>query len=109
MSSCASLIQAILSGDLKNIGEAINRDHISEPARSRFIYRYNDIKKKVLEVGAYGCNVSGGGSSIFAICEESKTGEIAEIMNTYSDKEGVKNEVIVTKASNTGIVEINEL
>ena len=109
MSYCASLIHAILSGDLKNIGEAVNRDHISEPVRSRSISRYNDIKKKVLEAGAYGCNVSGGGSSIFAICEEDKTSEIAEIMNTHFNQRGVENEVIITKASNTGIVEINEL
>jgi len=98
MSYCASLIHAILSGDLKNIGEAVNRDHISEPVRSRFISRYNNIKKKVLEAGAYGCNVSGGGSSIFAICEEDKTGEIAEMMNTHFHQRGVENEVIITKA-----------
>ena len=109
MSYCASLIHAILTGDLENIGKAINRDHISEPVRSRFISRYKEIKEKVLDAGAYGCNVSGGGSSIFAICEESKTGEIAEIMNAYSNQSGVISDVIITKASNTGIIELNEL
>lgn len=109
MSYCASLIHAILNGDLKDIGEAVNKDHISEPVRSRFISRYDDIKKKVLEAGAYGCNVSGGGSSIFAVCEEDKTGEIAEIMTNYSDQRGIENDIIMTKASNTGVVEINEL
>jgi homoserine kinase len=106
---CASLIHAVLSGDLKDIGEAVNRDHISEPVRSRFIPGYNDIKKKVLEAGAYGCNVSGGGSSIFAICEEDKTGEIAEIMKNMCGQEEVENNAIITKASNTGVEEINEL
>lgn len=109
MSYCASLIHAISRGELKDIGEAVNRDHISEPVRSRFISRYNDVKKKVLEAGAYGCNVSGGGSSIFAICEECKTEEVAEIMSTLSDQRGVENEIIITRASNTGVVEINEL
>ena len=109
MSYCASLIHAISRGELKDIGEAVNRDHISEPVRSRFISRYNDVKKKVLEAGAYGCNVSGGGSSIFAICEEGKTEEVAEIMSTLSNQRGVENEIIITRASNTGVVEINEL
>jgi len=109
MSYCASLIHAILIGDLENIGKAINRDHISEPVRSRFISKYTEIKEKVLGAGAYGCNVSGGGSSIFAICEQDKTGEIAEIMKDYSNQGGVKNEVIITKASNTGIIETNGL
>lgn len=108
-SYCASLVHAILVGDLKDIGEAVNRDHISEPVRSRFISGYDDIKKKVLEAGAYGCNVSGGGSSIFAICEEDKTGEIAEIMKNLCSQEGVENNVIITRASNTGLEEINEL
>ena len=109
ISYSSSLIHAILSGNLKDIGEAVNRDHISEPVRSRFIPRYDDIKKKVLEAGAYGCNVSGGGSSIFAICEEDKTGEIAEIMKNICSQGGVENKVIITKASNTGVEEINGL
>lgn len=108
MSSCASLIHSILTQDLKKIGEAVNRDHISEPVRSRFIPRYEDMKRKVLQVGAYGCNISGGGSSIFAICEEDKTDEVAKIMRSLSRKSGAENDVIITKASNTGIVEINE-
>jgi homoserine kinase len=109
ISYCSSLIYAISAGNLKDIGEAVNRDQISEPVRSRFIPGYDDIKKKVLKAGAYGCNVSGGGSSIFAICEEDKTGEIAEIMKNLGSQGGVENNVIITKASNTGVVEINGL
>jgi homoserine kinase len=109
MTSCASLIHAMLGGNLKNIGQAVNRDHISEPARARSIAGYGEVKKKILEAGAYGCNVSGGGSSVFAICEEHKRNEIGEIMNTHFNQHGVENEVIMTKASNQGLKEINEL
>lgn len=109
ISYCSSLIHAISAGNLKDIGGAVNRDHISEPVRSRFIPGYDEIKKKVLDAGAYGCNVSGGGSSIFAICEEDKTGEIAEIMKNLASQGGIENNVIVTKASNTGVEEINGL
>lgn len=109
MSSCALLVHAIASGDLERIGEAVNRDHISEPTRSKFIPAYYEIKKKVLEAGAFGCNISGGGSSIFAICEENKTGEIAEIMTTLSSQTEVESDVIVSKSSNTGITEIDGL
>ena len=108
-SYCASLIHAVLSGDLKAIGEAVNKDHISEPVRSRFIPGYDEIKKKVLDAGAYGCNVSGGGSSVFAICEEDKTGEIGEVMKNICSRERVEHNVIITKASNTGVEEINGL
>lgn len=109
MSYCSFLIQAILSRDLKSIGEAVNRDNISEPVRSKFISGYADMKKRVLEAGAYGCNVSGGGSSIFAICEEGKTLEIGKIMKAHFDQMGVENEIIITRASNNGVKEVSEL
>lgn len=108
MACCASLVHAILSRDLKRIGEAVNTDHISEPVRSSFVPGYDALKKKVLEAGAYGFNVSGGGSSVFAICEEDKTGEVAEILDAFSRQQGGNNEIIITRSSNKGVVEIDE-
>lgn len=108
MSLCATLIQSIIKGDLKKIGQAINRDLISEPVRSKFIPGYNELKKKVLEAGAYGCNISGGGSSIFAICEKGKIEEISQLMAAFYDSKAIKVEIIKTKASNRGLTEIAE-
>lgn len=108
MSWCSSLIHAVLSGDLENIGRAINRDNISEPARSRFIPEYGELKKKILEAGAFGCNVSGGGSSVFAVCSKEKMDEVDEVMQTFCLKKGVPAEVIKTEANNDGILEIDE-
>jgi homoserine kinase len=109
MSLCTSLIHAIYCGDLKSIGEAVNYDYISEPTRSLSIPNYDEMKKTLLDAGAYGCNVSGGGSSVFAICEEDKMEEIVDIMKSFSLRSGVENEIIMTRASNVGITEIHEL
>jgi homoserine kinase len=109
MSFCSSLIHAIYCGDLKSIGEAVNYDYISEPTRSLFIPDYGELKKTLLDAGAYGCNVSGGGSSVFVICEEAKMEEIADIMKSFFLRSGTENEIILTRASNLGITEINEL
>ncbi len=111
MASCADLIHAILSGDLRRIGRAVNRDYISEPVRSRFIPGYDVIKTEVLEAGAYGCNISGGGSSMFALCPEDRTEEIAEIMNASQCQQGDSGNALITHSSNAGIseIEINEL
>lgn len=106
MGLCSSLIQSLLSGDIEKIGRAVNRDLISEPVRSRFIPGYDDIKKKVLESGAYGCNVSGGGSSVFVVCDEAKMGEVSRIMRDVFDARGTAAEIIHTRTSNTGLVEI---
>ncbi len=109
MSQCSSMIYAMLKGDLKAIGQAVNRDHISEPVRSRFIPGYDELKKKVQEAGAFGCNVSGGGSSIFAICPEEKKDRIAEVMRAFCQKKDIPAEIIRTEASNKGISETHEL
>jgi homoserine kinase len=109
MSLCSFLIHAVLNGDLKAIGRAINKDNISEPVRSRFIPGYGELKKKVLEAGAFGCNVSGGGSSLFAICQKEKVDEVAEVMKAYCQEKGTQAEVIKTESSNKGILEIDEL
>ncbi len=102
MSYCAQLVYAIMSKDLEQIGRAINDDYISEPVRAKSIPKYREIKKKILDAGAYGVNISGGGSSVFAICKKENIDDIAEIMKN----EFPANEVIITRASNEGIREI---
>lgn len=106
MSLCASLVQALMSKDLEKIGTAVNHDLVSEPVRSRSIPQYDQIKAKVLEAGAYGCNVSGGGSSMFAICENEKTERIAEIFKDYSQNQGLQGNVFITRSSCLGITEV---
>jgi homoserine kinase len=109
MSSCAALVQALMTGDLEAFGRAINTDFISEPVRSRFIPEYGNVKRRVLEAGAYGFNVSGGGSSVFAVCESAATEDVAQLMDTMFRRAGAACEVLVTRASNSGVIEVDEL
>ena len=109
MADCAAVIHAVLKGDIKDIGASINRDHISEPVRSRSIPGYDDLKKKILETGAFGCNVCGGGSSVFAVCAEEKLAAVAAAMRNFRDPDGAEPEVFVTRASNEGVKEIHGL
>jgi homoserine kinase len=107
MALCARTVHAIMSGDIEELGNIINRDFISEPVRSRSIPGYDMIKKKLLDGGAYGCNVSGGGLSVFAICNEKRVQDIAEIMKRSFKEQNVDSEIVVTCASNQGIREIS--
>jgi homoserine kinase len=109
MSSCAALVQALMTGDLEAFGRAVNTDYISEPVRSRFIPEYGSIKRRVLESGAYGFNVSGGGSSVFAVCEQSRTEDVAALMTELFVRAKADCDVLVTRAGNTGVVEVDEL
>lgn len=109
MSSCARLIQALMAKDLEAFGRAVNVDYISEPVRSRYIPGYEECKRKALAAGAYGCNVSGGGSSVFAVAEPARTGAVAAAMEEVLCRDNTDCRVLVTKAGNAGVIEVDEL
>ncbi|MBE0432418.1 homoserine kinase [candidate division WOR-3 bacterium] len=106
LAQCALVVHAIMKGDIEELGRAINKDHISEPVRSQSIPGYADIKRRLLDSGAYGCNVSGGGRSVFAICDEGRTQDVAAAMQEAFNHEHIDPEIIITRASNEGITEI---
>lgn len=104
MARVARVIHAIHTRDIKEFGQAISVDHIHVPVRSAAIPEYESLKKKILDAGAYGYTISGGGSSIIAVCPEKKQDEIAgifedglaqnphfvKVYKTYTSNEGVK-------------------
>jgi homoserine kinase len=109
MSSCARLIQALMAADLEGFGAAVNTDYISEPVRSSFIPGYREFKEKALAAGAFGCNVSGGGSSVFAVCPPARTEAVAGLMTDIFRRASADCRVLVTRAGNAGVVEVDEL
>ena len=106
MAHCAGVIHAIHRQDEKLFGKAINTDFIAEPVRGAAISEYWEAKKKVLKAGAFGFNVSGGGSSVFAVCSEQNRDEIAELMKEIFKNNPHFVDVIKTTTSNTGVREI---
>lgn len=106
MAHCSRVIHAIHTKDIIEFGSAISTDHIAEPVRAASIPGYWEIKKKVLDMGAYGFTISGGGSSVIAFCPKEKQDEIA----LYFEKSFINNphfiKVIKTHTSNKGICEI---
>lgn len=106
MAHCSSVIHSIHTKDIQEFGKAISVDHIAEPVRGAAIPDYSQIKMKLLDAGAYGCNISGGGSSVFAVCEENKQDEIAEILNKGFSNNQDFIKIIKTKISNDGIQKI---
>lgn len=106
LAQCALVVHAIMAGDIEELGRAINKDHISEPVRSQSIPGYAAIKQRLLESGAFGCNVSGGGRSVFAICDQGRTQDLAGAMREAFAAEHIEAEVIITRSSNHGIREV---
>ncbi len=109
MAWCAALVRAMPSGNLAIIGDAVNRDHISEPVRSRYIDGYAELKERALKAGALGINVSGGGSSVFAICPPDRLDRVAREMKSPIENDAGAPLVLITKSSNHGVREIDGL
>ena len=114
MAWCAAVVHAMATGDIKRIGQAVNRDHISEPVRSSYIGGYAELKARALAAGALGFNVCGGGSSVFAICAPGRAEKVAEVMRTSGEggpagEGGAPPHVFVTASSNTGIEKVDRL
>jgi homoserine kinase len=103
MAHCSSVIHAIHMHDAKEFGTAISVDHIAEPVRGAAIPEYIETKKRIIEAGAFGCNISGGGSSVFAICLKNKQDEIAMIMEKSFSRNPHYVKMIKTVTCNKGI------
>jgi len=104
---CSSVIHAIHTKDIKEFGKAVSVDYVAEPIRGATIPGYNDAKKRIINAGAYGCNISGGGSSVIAICDEEKQNEIKKIMENCFMDNPLFIKIIKTKTCNIGIKEID--
>ena len=103
MARCSRIIHAIHIKDIQEFGSAISIDHIAEPVRAASIPEYYDVKKQVIDAGAFGFQISGGGSSVFAICTKEKVNEIAEIMERGFANNPYFVKVYRTKTSNQGV------
>ncbi|MHA1409006.1 MAG: homoserine kinase [Candidatus Odinarchaeia archaeon] len=103
MSGCAYLIAALMKGDIAKIGAAVNSDILVEPLRARLIKGFKKIKKAALESGAYGCSISGGGPSIFAVCDTSNQGKVLAAMEETLIDLKIRFTSYATKPSNRGV------
>lgn len=103
MARCSRMIHALHIRDIVEFGKALSTDYIHEPVRGSAINNYWDVKKKVIEMGAYGCTISGGGSSIIAFCPGEKQEEIAAYMEQQLRENPYFVKIIKTKTSNSGV------
>jgi homoserine kinase len=66
ISHAARMALAIAQKDAEGFGRNIN-DVLIEPYRAAMIPNFWDVKQAALDAGAYGCSISGGGPSLFAV------------------------------------------
>ena len=70
----AGLVAGLSLKDVYLVGRAMC-DVVVEPYRKRFIPQFDELREKVLAVGALAMNISGAGPSVFALSADMKVAE----------------------------------
>lgn len=99
----AGLVSGIYTNDIAIISRSLV-DGIAEPARRKFIPRYDEVKSAALGAGALGGGISGSGPSVFMISETRIIAEKVEavIQNIYQTT-GLQFNTYVTVIQSAGI------
>lgn len=69
-------IAALLRGDMKQAGRAIESDLFHEAYRQSLVKEFDQIKALAHEMGAYACYLSGAGPTVMVLAPESQSQEI---------------------------------
>jgi homoserine kinase len=99
MSNAAAIVAGFAKGDSQLIGRSI-KDIIVEPARQHLIPGFSQVKKNVLDAGAFGVTISGAGPSVIAFAtRNSNLKKIADSMKRGFASANTNCEVLVCKPS----------
>lgn len=95
--NASRMVAAVATKNPVLFGQSI-RDVLIEPHRARMIPHFDEVKNSALKAGAYGCSISGGGPSMFAVGPDPVT-----IGNAMRDAfKEVHADIYVTEPSNLG-------
>lgn len=98
---------ALVSGLYTQDWELIARslvDHVAEPLRADYVPGFAAVKRAALRAGALGCSLSGSGPSVFALCRNRETADVASraMSEAFEESAGVETDVYVSSVSARG-------
>lgn len=93
----AAFIDALYREDIVAMGQAMQQDHIVEPARLHLIPHLEAARKAAHQQGAAGVVISGAGPTLCAVCESAASARAAAaaMADAYS-QQGIKGTAINT-------------
>ena len=102
-SSLAVMVAALFEGDWKTVGRQMMNDRIVEPVRAELFSAYADVRRSAIELGAFGCALSGSGPAMFAVAESKAAAErILEGMIAATGASGIAATGSITGIDITG-------
>jgi homoserine kinase len=98
---------ALVAGLYTQDWELISRslvDHVAEPLRAEYVPGFAAVKRAALDAGALGCSLSGSGPSVFALCRDRKTADVAAgaMSDAFGESAGVGTDAYVSSVSARG-------
>lgn len=100
----AGFIVGLYNSDFDLIRRSLE-DVVIEPQRARLIPHFYSVKEAALDAGALGCSISGAGPSIFALCDNTLTAEVAgKNMQAVFDRHKVNNHLFLSGINQEGAV-----
>ena len=98
-----ALVAALHTGDLDLLGRAMV-DHIIEPHRAHLVPGFARIVEAALRAGAIGCNLSGAGPAMFALCRSLSDAQRAgdAMAGALREHGRIDGRVIVSRVSSSG-------
>ena len=86
----AAFVDALHRGDIAAMGQAMEQDHIIEPARRQLIPHLEAARRTARQVGAYGVVISGAGPTLCAVCDDADVAKVAaQAMQDVYDDAGI--------------------
>lgn len=73
LSKSCQIVAAVAQNNVELFGSS-TQDFLIEPHRARLIPGFQRVKTAALRAGAFGCAISGAGSTIFAVCKDRRHG-----------------------------------
>lgn len=100
--NAAGLITGILTSDYPLIARSL-KDEIIEQYRGKLIPGYYKLKQSALDSSALGCNISGSGPSIFALCKgENSANKVKREFIKTANELNIPHTVYLSKINSKG-------
>ena len=105
--SIALLITALQTGQYELLGTAMD-DTVHTPYRAELIPNFFEVSTAAKEAGAFGCAISGSGSSIIALCNKNEEAIGKAMMRGFGEF-AARSRVIMADIAEEGIIVKNNV
>jgi homoserine kinase len=100
----AFLLTALLDRDWKSAGRHLMRDRLAEPHRAALVSVYGAIRQAALDVGSWGCALTGSGPAMFALPGSAASAQtVLDAMLDASRAGGVDAEGWIAEVNTIGV------